>query len=40
MHITDEFGADPDIDVVDAEIRKRQQALDELAADRRFPILG
>ncbi|GAB05444.1 glycerol acyltransferase [Gordonia amarae] len=41
VHITDEFGADPDIDVVDAEIRKRmQQALDELAADRRFPILG
>ena len=41
VHITDEFGDDPDIDVVDAEIRKRMQhALDELAAERRFPILG
>ena len=41
INIADEFGDDPDIDVVDAEIRKRMQhALDGLAADRRFPIIG
>ncbi|BBH17437.1 hypothetical protein Back2_17240 [Nocardioides baekrokdamisoli] len=36
-----EFGADPDIAEVDAEIRRRMQvALDQLASERRFPVLG
>ena len=36
-----EFGEDPDVADVDAEIRRRMQvALDELAAHRRFPVLG
>jgi 1-acyl-sn-glycerol-3-phosphate acyltransferase len=36
-----EFGADPDIDVIDAEIRRRMQdTLDVLAGQRRFPVLG
>jgi 1-acyl-sn-glycerol-3-phosphate acyltransferase len=35
------FGGDPDIGEVDAHVRcVMQQALDALAADRRFPILG
>jgi 1-acyl-sn-glycerol-3-phosphate acyltransferase len=41
VDIAAEFGDDPDIDMVDAEIRARMQhALDELADKRRFPILG
>jgi 1-acyl-sn-glycerol-3-phosphate acyltransferase len=36
-----EFGAEPDIAEVDEEIRRRMQvALDELAKQRRFPVLG
>jgi hypothetical protein len=36
-----EFGEDPDVAEVDVEIRRRMQvALDELAAQRRFPVLG
>jgi 1-acyl-sn-glycerol-3-phosphate acyltransferase len=36
-----EFGEDPDIAEIDEEIRRRmQQALDELARQRRFPVLG
>ncbi len=36
-----EFGEDPDVTVVDAEIRARMQsALDDLARARRFPVLG
>jgi hypothetical protein len=36
-----EFGDDPDIAEVDAEVRSRMQdALDELARQRRFPVLG
>lgn len=36
-----EFGEDPDIAEVDAEIRSRMQAaLDELARQRRFPVIG
>ncbi|MGA8846094.1 MAG: 1-acyl-sn-glycerol-3-phosphate acyltransferase [Nocardioides sp.] len=36
-----EFGDDPDVAVVDAEIRARmQRCLDELARSRRFPVLG
>nr|WP_231986478.1 1-acyl-sn-glycerol-3-phosphate acyltransferase [Mycobacterium sp. E2479] len=36
-----EFGSDPDIAAVDAHVRiTMQRALDGLAADRRFPVLG
>jgi len=36
-----EFGDDPDIAAVDAEIRSRMQdALDRLSQSRRFPIIG
>jgi 1-acyl-sn-glycerol-3-phosphate acyltransferase len=36
-----EFGAHPDIDAVDARVRQvMQAALDELAHQRRFPLLG
>ncbi len=36
-----EFGPDPDIAEVDAEVRSRMQdALDDLARRRRFPVLG
>lgn len=36
-----EFGPDPDVAVVDAEVRRRmQEALDALAAERRFPVIG
>jgi 1-acyl-sn-glycerol-3-phosphate acyltransferase len=35
------FGSDPDIDEVDLHVRSvMQTALDELAAERRFPVLG
>jgi len=35
------FGEDPDVDEVDAHVRRvMQKGLDELAAKRRFPILG
>ena len=41
IDIEAEFGPDPDIDEVDREVRERmQEALDELAAARRFPVLG
>lgn len=41
IDITAEFGEDPDIDEVDRAVRERMQdALDELARQRRFPILG
>ena len=36
-----QFGEDPDVDEVDAHMRRvMQKGLDELAAKRRFPILG
>ncbi len=36
-----EFGDDPDIDEVDREVRARMQvAVDDLARQRRFPVLG
>jgi len=36
-----ESGDEPDIDAVDARVRKvMQDALDELAEERRFPVLG
>jgi len=41
IHIEDEFGPDPDIAAVDAAVRARMQdALDQLARERRFPVLG
>lgn len=41
IDIVAEFGADPDIDAVDVRVRQvMQSALDQLAAERRFPILG
>jgi 1-acyl-sn-glycerol-3-phosphate acyltransferase len=41
VHIEAEFGPDPDIAAVDTEVRRRmQEALDELARRRRFPVIG
>ena len=41
IHITEQFGEDPDIHAVDAYVRGvMQRALDELAAERRLPVIG
>ncbi|MEJ7834330.1 MAG: hypothetical protein WKF79_15555, partial [Nocardioides sp.] len=41
IHVRDEFGAEPDVTQVDEEVRRRMQlAIDVLAAERRFPVLG
>jgi hypothetical protein len=41
IDIAARFGDDPDVDEVDEHVRSvMQQALKELAAKRRFPILG
>ena len=41
MDLLAEFGEDADIDEIDAEVRRRMQAaLDDLADERRFPVLG
>jgi 1-acyl-sn-glycerol-3-phosphate acyltransferase len=41
IDIAAQFGEDPDVDEVDAYVRSvMQEALDKLAAKRRFPILG
>jgi 1-acyl-sn-glycerol-3-phosphate acyltransferase len=41
IDITRQFGDDPDVDEVDEYVRSEmQRALTELAAKRRFPILG
>ena len=41
IDIAVQFGEDPDIDEVDEHVRSvMQDALKELAAKRRFPILG
>ena len=41
IDIEAEFGDDPDIDAVDARVRAvMQEALDELADERRFPVVG
>jgi 1-acyl-sn-glycerol-3-phosphate acyltransferase len=41
IDVTAEFGADPDINEVDAHVRSAMQhALDTLAKQRRFPIIG
>ncbi|MCX2713082.1 1-acyl-sn-glycerol-3-phosphate acyltransferase [Mycolicibacterium sp. J2] len=41
VHIDQEFGENPDIDEVDAHVRRvMQRALDGLAAERRLPVIG
>jgi 1-acyl-sn-glycerol-3-phosphate acyltransferase len=41
IDITKRFGDDPDVDEVDAHVRSvMQKALDALARERRFPVLG
>ncbi|MGA9489812.1 MAG: glycerol acyltransferase, partial [Mycobacterium sp.] len=41
VNVRAEFGDDPDPRVVDAHIRKLMQAaLDEMARERRFPVVG
>ena len=41
IDIIEEFGENPDIDEVDAHVRRvMQRALDELAQERKLPILG
>jgi hypothetical protein len=36
-----EFGEQPDIDAVDAHVRRvMQKALDALATERRLPVIG
>jgi 1-acyl-sn-glycerol-3-phosphate acyltransferase len=41
IHIVREFGENPDVDEVDAHVRSvMQTALDRLATERRFPVLG
>lgn len=41
IDIAAEFGENPDIDMVDLHVRAvMQEALDELARERRFPVLG
>ena len=41
IDVAEQFGEDPDVDEVDAHVRSvMQTALDDLARNRRFPILG
>jgi 1-acyl-sn-glycerol-3-phosphate acyltransferase len=41
IDISAEFGDDPDVDEVDLHVRAvMQKALDELACERRYPVLG
>src|ERR1700749_547296 len=41
IDVTAEFGEDPDIDSVDARVRRvMQKALDKLAKERRLPVIG
>ena len=41
IDVTEEFGDDPDVAEVDRAVRERMQdALDEMARARRFPVLG
>jgi 1-acyl-sn-glycerol-3-phosphate acyltransferase len=41
IDIVAEFGEDPDVEAVDLHVRAvMQEALDELARERRFPVLG
>jgi hypothetical protein len=41
IDVVKEFGEDADVETVDAHVREvMQTALDRLADERRFPILG
>ena len=41
LHLREEFGPDPDVDEVYEEVMVRiQSALDALAAERRYPVIG
>lgn len=41
INVVEQFGENPDVKEVDAHVRSMMQAaLDELAAERRFPVLG
>ena len=41
IHIAEQFGPNPDVDEVDAHVRAvMQSALDRLAKQRRFPVIG
>jgi 1-acyl-sn-glycerol-3-phosphate acyltransferase len=41
IDVVAEFGQDPDVEMVDLHVRAvMQKALDELARERRFPVLG
>lgn len=41
IHVTKQFGRDPDVHEVDNHVRSVMQSeLDKLARDRRFPVLG
>jgi 1-acyl-sn-glycerol-3-phosphate acyltransferase len=41
IDVVAEFGEDPDVDEVDAHVRRvMQRALDALAAERRLPVIG
>ncbi|ORB12552.1 1-acyl-sn-glycerol-3-phosphate acyltransferase [Mycobacterium noviomagense] len=41
IDITAEFGPEPDVDAVDAHVRRvMQKALDTLAKERRLPVIG
>lgn len=41
IDVVAEFGEDPDVDAVDAHVRRvMQRALDDLAAERSLPIVG
>ena len=41
IDLHEQFGPDPDVDEVYEELtRQMQEALDALAAERRFPVIG
>ena len=41
IHLREQFGDDPDVDEIDRHVRGEMQAkLDDLAAERRLPLLG
>jgi hypothetical protein len=41
IDVVAEFGDEPDIDAVDAHVRRvMQKALDKLAKERRLPLIG
>ncbi|MCB0939557.1 MAG: acyltransferase family protein [Mycobacterium sp.] len=41
IHVVEQFGPNPDVDEVDVHVRQvMQSALDRLAEQRRFPVIG